>query len=181
MLRVVEESQPVWQISCNFNCTQTGKNRRHLLRLNEQSKVDNVFNTLRLGVWAASEPKELLAGQLQEQLKAELSNLTSPCLSLWHSLFSYWRSIWVWFLHRWRCEDSWVTFGLPGNNSKNLCDQNLRPVVPSWHCSELWSFTCPMPLSKSKQRFIFIYVASPLICPQLLELFTYELIPNSPF
>lgn len=89
MLRVVKESQPVWQISCNFNYSQTGKNRRHLLQLSEQSKVDNVFNTLRLGVWAASEPKELLAGQLQEQPKAELSNLTKclpqslaqPCLT----------------------------------------------------------------------------------------------------
>lgn len=100
MLRVVEESQPVWQISCNFNCTQTGKNRRHLLQLSEQSKVDNVFNTLRLGVWAASKPEELLTGQLQEQPRAELSNLTSPCLSLWYSLFSYGRSAWVGFLHR---------------------------------------------------------------------------------
>lgn len=71
MLRVVKESQPVWQISCNFNCTQTGKNTRHLLQLSEQSEVDNVFNTLRLGVWAASEPKELLAEQLQEHTKAE--------------------------------------------------------------------------------------------------------------
>lgn len=84
MLRVVKKSQPVWQISCNFNYTQTGKNTKHLLKLSEQSKVDNVFNTLRLGVWAASCLKSSAQDSSKNRDKSSIKQ-PSPVLSSSHT------------------------------------------------------------------------------------------------
>ena len=86
MLRVVKESQPVWQVSCNFNCTQTGKNMRHLLELSEQSKVDNVFNTLRLGAWAPSCLKSSTQDSSKNRDKSSVKQ-PSPILPSTHAIF----------------------------------------------------------------------------------------------
>lgn len=129
MLRVVKESQPVWQISCSFNWTQTGKNTRHLLQLSEQSKVDNVFNTLRLGVWAASCLESSTQDSSKNRDKSSIKQ-PSPVLpsvlrrSLAQPFFTLNISVGVLFAQvtRWRYRDRRVAFGLLGILPKAFVD-----------------------------------------------------------
>lgn len=132
MLRVVKESQPVWQMSCSFNCTQTGKNTKHLLQLSEQSKVDNVLNTLRLGVWAASCLKSSAQDSSKNRDKSSIKQ-PSPVLpsALTQSLaqpFSMLNiSVGVLFTQvtQRRYRDRHVAFRLPENSPKSLYRLNL--------------------------------------------------------
>lgn len=145
MLRVVKESQPVWQISCNFYCTQTGKNTRHLLELSEQSKVDNVFNTLRLGVWAPSCLKSSAQDSSKNRDKSSIKQ-PSPVLpsalmqSLAQPFFALNISVGVLFAQVtwWRYRDRHVAFRLPRNSPKSLQRLSLVACSIAMNFSDLF-------------------------------------------